>query len=111
VKTILRFWGVLILISAALPMASGQSGSGPSNPAPAGTIIAGIIECGEGYTSHELYDMKITLLEVIRGDEAWKRIEQADKSNKPAQPGMEYLLTRVKYEYYAGEPPVPAFTS
>lgn len=100
-KTILRFLGVLILISATLPLASGQSGSGPSNPATTGTIVAGIIECGEGYTSHELYDMKITLLEVIRGDEAWKRIEQADKLNKPAQPGMEYLLARVKYEYYA----------
>jgi hypothetical protein len=61
-----------------------------------------VIECGQGYTSHELYDMKIALLEVLRGEEAWTRIREASLSNKPAQPGgFEYILARVKFEYYA----------
>ena len=64
-------------------------------------MVTGIIECGEGYTSHELYDVKITLVEVIRGEEAWKRIRAAAGSNKPAESGTEYLLTRVKFEYFA----------
>jgi hypothetical protein len=45
--------------------------------------------------------MKITLLEVIRGEEAWKRIREASGANKPAESGMEYLLARIKYEYSA----------
>jgi len=70
-------------------------------PAPVGTPVAGIIECGEGYTSHELYDMKIAVLQVLRGEEAWKRIKAASNSNEPAASGFEYLLARVKFEYQA----------
>lgn len=92
----------LILIAAACPAAWAQTpGSSPSNPAPPGTTIAGIIECGQGYTSHELYDAKITLLEVVRGEEAWKRIKEASSSNKPAARGNEFILARAKFEYYA----------
>ena len=98
-----RFWtSLVILVCGCCSMASAQTaGSAPSSPAPAGTTVEGIIECGEGYTSHELYDAKITLLEVIRGEEAWKRIQEAAGANKPAEPGMEYLLARIKFEYYA----------
>jgi hypothetical protein len=76
-------------------------GTSPSAGAPVGTLVAGIIECGEGYTSHELYDMKITVLQVLRGEEAWKRIKEAASSNKPAASGLEYILARVKFEYQA----------
>jgi hypothetical protein len=76
-------------------------GSGPNNPASKGTTLTGIVECGEGYTSHELYDMKINLEEVVRGEEAWKRIKAASATNKPADPGFDYLLAKVKFEYYA----------
>ena len=100
-KTRVQFLLAVLLFAAALPMASDQTGSGPSNPAPAGTTVGGIIECGEGYTSHELYDMKITLLEVVRGEKAWKRVQEAGNSNKPAEPGTEYLLARIRYEFFA----------
>ena len=76
-------------------------GSAPSLAAPSGITLTGIIECGEGYTSHELYDMKITLLEVIRGEEAWKRVKLASDSNKPADPDSEYILARIRFEYFA----------
>lgn len=92
----------LIIIAASCSAASAQTpGSSPSSPAPQGITIAGIIECGQGYTSHELYDMKITLLEVIRGDEAWKHIKEASSSNTPAAPGTEFVLARARFEYYA----------
>ena len=45
--------------------------------------------------------MKITLLEVVRGEEAWKRIKEASPSNKAAETGFEYVLARLKFEYYA----------
>jgi hypothetical protein len=88
----------VVSISAAWTQTAGSS---PSNPASLGTTVAGIVECGEGYTSHELYDMKITLMEVIRGEEAWKRVRDASPSNKPPASGTDYVLARVKFEYHA----------
>lgn len=83
---------------------AGEGGS-PFYPAPAGMEISGIIECGRGYTTHELYNMKITLLEVIRGDKAWHVLHETSDVNKPAESGFEYILARVKFEYYArGKP-------
>jgi hypothetical protein len=102
VKAVAQLSIILILFIAASPIAFAQTqGSSPSDPAPAGITVSGIIECGEGYTSHELYDIKITLLEVIRGEQAWKRIQASASSNKPAGPGTEYLLARIRYEYFA----------
>ena len=93
---------VLAIFIAACSAASAQTpGSSPSNPAPSGTILSGIVECGEGYTSHELYDMKIKLIEVVRGDEAWKRIKEASEANKPADPNFDYVLAHIRFEYYA----------
>lgn len=101
-KSITLILAALVAIAATSSQLPGQAqGSSPSDPVPVGVTVSGIIECGEGYTSHELYDMKITLLEVIRGDQAWKRLEAISSSNKPAEPGAEYLLARVKYEYSA----------
>jgi hypothetical protein len=93
---------LIIIVTGMITSASSQTmGTSPGAPAPKGTTISGILECGEGYTSHELYDMKITLLEIFRGEEAWKRIQEAAASNKPAAAGSEYILARVKFEYQA----------
>lgn len=91
----------LALTTAASTAPAETQGSSPTAPAPVGATVAGIIECGQGYTSHELYDMKITLLEVVRAEEAWKRIREASDSNKPPASGFDYVLARVKFEYYA----------
>ena len=96
----------IIILALALSAAFAQTpGSTPSAPAITGTAITGILECGEGYTSHELYDMSIILLEVLRGEEAWKRLQAVDASNKPADSGLEYLLARVRFEYRARQIP------
>lgn len=95
----------MIFIVAAPPPPPGQTGSSPSLAAPAGTTLTDIVECGEGYTSHELYDMKIALQEVIRGEEAWRRIRDASPDNKPAESGSEYILARIRFEYRARELP------
>jgi len=93
---------VLAILIAACSAASAQTpGSSPGNAAPAGTLLTGIVECGEGYTSHELYDMKIKLVEVVRGEEAWKRLKEASPANKPADPGFDYVLARIRFEYNA----------
>lgn len=89
-----------LTVFAALPAAA-QKGSSPFNPASVGVRLSGIVECGQGYTSHELYNMNLTLLEVVRGDEAWEQLREASDTNKPADPGFDYVLARVKFEYYA----------
>ena len=101
-KSLTHLLIVLIIAVATVSAASAQTeGSAPSTPALAGMTIAGIVECGEGYTSHELYDMKVTLMGVIRGEEAWKRLKAASETNKPPAPGTEYVLAHIKFEYYA----------
>ena len=92
---------IAILMTAGPNVFAQTPGSGPNNPATKGSTLTGIVECGEGYTSHELYDVKITLLEVVRGEEAWKRVKEASDANKPADPGLEYALARIKFGYYA----------
>jgi len=95
-------WVASVIVAASLcPLPAQTPGSSPAAPASTGVALTGIVECGQGYTSHELYDMKMTLVEVIRGEEAWKRIREASSSNKAAGPGLEYVLARVKFEYYA----------
>jgi hypothetical protein len=89
---------VLLVVSAAFCQSLGSS---PASPAPVGIALKGIVECGQGYTSHELYDMKITLLQVLRGEDAWNRIAKASSSNKPADAGFDYLLAYVRFEYQA----------
>jgi hypothetical protein len=101
-KQLICLLAATIMAAASLNSWAAQApGSSPQSPASAGIALTGIVECGQGYTSHELYDMKITLVEAIRGEEAWKRLKEASPSNKAAQQGFEYVLARVKFEYYA----------
>jgi len=99
----IRFLSIILSIFIYSTSQAQKVGNAPSAPAPAGTTVADIIECGEGYTSHDLYDMKITVTQVFRGEEAWKRIKAAASANEPAAPGFEYILVRVKFEYHARE--------
>ena len=107
-RAINRYFGLLFFIfTLSMLVTTVQAGEGdsPFDPASTGIRLSGIVECGRGYTSHELYDMKITLQEVIRGTEAWRRIKETGNENKPAGEGFEYILARVSAEYYArGKP-------
>jgi hypothetical protein len=103
-RYILLIFFVLTLTISTARSQAGEGGS-PFDPASVGVKLSGIIECGQGYTTHELYNMKITLLEVIRGDNAWKRLSKAGNANKPAGSDFEYILARIRFEYYArGKP-------
>jgi hypothetical protein len=89
----------LILSMAVCVKTATAQGHSPSSPAPLGMPVVTMIECGEGYTSHELFDMKITLLEIVRGGKAWDLIKQASVSNKPPKIGFEYVLARIRFEF------------
>jgi Domain of unknown function (DUF4352) len=72
-----------------------------------GEPVATIIEFGEQYLGSELYDAKITVLEVARGEKAWDIVKQASASNLPPRPAFEYLLARVRFEFSARTLPAP----
>lgn len=94
-----------LMLTAALlavpPAEAQRLGSSPLSPAPAGVPVQTIIECGSGYVSHELYDAKITLLEIVRGAKAWDLLKEATAANEPLKAGFEYILARIRFEYSA----------
>lgn len=92
---------IFIMTVAGMGTAVNAAGRSPSDAGSEGTTVAGIIECGEGYTSHELYDVKITLQEVDRGEKPWLRLKALSNENRPPQQGYDYVLARVKFEYEA----------
>jgi len=101
-KPILSFQAIwLVLALLVCPGIVAAQGNSPSSPAPAGKPFQAMVECGEGYTSQELYDMKITLVEVLRGKKAWDVLKEASPSNKPPKIGFDYILVRVKLELFA----------
>lgn len=54
-------------------------GTSPDDPAPAGTVIAS-------------EQWEFTILEVLRGDEAWDAVYEANEYNDEPEEGMEYVL-------------------
>ena len=85
---------VLICVVSLFPAWSQESS--PANPAAIGTPVKSMIELGS--VSANIYDITITNLEVIRGQEALARIKAASASNPAPAAGQEYILARVKFE-------------
>jgi hypothetical protein len=99
-----RVLAIFILTIAVLAVSPAQTqrlGSSPLGPAPAGVPVQTIVECGSGYISHELYDSKITLLEMTRGAKAWDLMKEVTTANEPPKAGVEYILARIRFEYSA----------
>ena len=59
-----------------------QAGQSADDPAPAGTVIA-------------TEQWEFTVLEVLRGGEAWDALYEASEWNDPAEEDMEYVLVRL----------------
>jgi hypothetical protein len=87
----------LVLLCAAPVHAQGDS---PSRAAPPGKTVSGIIECGTTYNSHELYNVRVTLQEIIRGDAVLAQLPTTGNIPVPAA-DTDYLLARVSFNYKA----------
>ncbi len=69
---------------------------------PVGVPLSTIIIFGDQYNGgDELYDVKITVAEIVRGEKALQMVKAADDSNAAPGAGMEYLLARVRFEFSA----------
>jgi hypothetical protein len=48
-------------------------------------------------------DWELSILDVIRGDEAWKMAQEANQFNDPPQEGFEYIAVKVHVRYIGTE--------
>lgn len=65
-----------------------------ATPPPVGVSRGDPYPVGTGLVSVPNWDVEV--LEVVRGDEAWSRIQQANQFNDPPPEGMEYVLVQVR---------------
>jgi hypothetical protein len=94
-------WTVLgITVFFETPIAQGQSFS---NPTRLGETAATTVDSQDIFDPSPPCDVKVTLLGIARAEEAWNLIREASASNKPPRPGFEYILARVRFDYYARE--------
>jgi hypothetical protein len=95
-------FAIACLISTVVSIGGAQTqGMLPTSPAPVGFAANSQIQCGGNPVSLEPYDVKVTVLQVIRGKEAWERIQAVSPSNQPAKAGFDYVLALVSLELKA----------
>lgn len=75
-------------------------GSSHTNPAPPGVMVKTTIERGNPYMAPRLYNVELTLLEIIRGHEAMDRITEQRVLKNHTEPGNEYVLALIKFGYF-----------
>jgi hypothetical protein len=105
--TPMRFAVTLLILGTLLASAplSAQASS-PAHAQPVGVPFTTIIVFGNQYDGgDELYDARITVLEIVGGPKAWDIIKRASASNAPPKPGFEYLLARVGFGFSARTSP------
>lgn len=75
-------------------------------PHPVGEPVATTILFGDEYvTPIEVYDARISVTEVVRGEKAWHILRKESASNDKPEPGFEYILARIRFEFAArGKP-------
>lgn len=82
------------------PVLEPAAGYARSNPAAIGTEL--YIEQDR---LGDVYKYNITLLEIVRGEEAWLHIEEDRMFAKPPPSGFEYLVAKIRFEYLEGPTP------
>jgi len=85
----------LLAVGLSLPSVLAQDNSS-TNPATVGSRMRSMVELGSVYSN--IYDIAITVLETVRGEEALKRLKAAGPDNPAPAAGFEYVLARIKFE-------------
>ena len=91
--------GIIVLLLGGILNASLQINADIRQAIPVGTTASGTIEIwGPGvseYGASTLYNVKISVEDMFRGEQAWVLIRTADPANPPPKEGFEYLLARI----------------
>ncbi|MGA2511988.1 MAG: hypothetical protein ABSG27_17355, partial [Candidatus Acidiferrales bacterium] len=83
-RTRARYAATFLIFALVLcaPLLPAQAHFPAADAHPIGTPVAIILEFGDQYLGgDELYDAKITVLRVVRGEKAWGMIKAASASN------------------------------
>ncbi len=83
--------------STPAPTQNPSTGFSRSNPAPIGTTM----DISFQYL-YKTYYARITVLQVVRGSQAWSMLQEANMFNSPAKTGFEYVVAKIRFEYYQG---------
>jgi len=92
---------LLFQSGAAALWRTAQPQTAPIDAHPLRIQVTTIVEFGEQYLGSELYNAKITVLEVVRGEKARGIVRLASASNPAPKQGFEYVLARVRFEFSA----------
>ena len=89
---------LMCLIFSPVNYVMGQS---HEEAVPIGKSVTIQINCSKRAGGIEVYDAAISLLEAVRGEEAWKLLQKADSSNKKPDQEYEYILARIGFKMVA----------
>jgi hypothetical protein len=75
-------------------------GTSRDRAASLGTTVKTKIERGDRYSAPEIFNLEITVLEVVRGKEAWDRIGAEEAPQDDFKAGFELCLIRIRFGYF-----------
>ena len=76
-------------------------GSSFNHPAAIGTKVRTKIERGDRYSAPEIYDLDITVLQSVRGEEAMVRLKNDAALKEKKKPGFDYILAHLQIGIYS----------
>jgi hypothetical protein len=92
---------VLMAGAAQIPARGADSGLA-AHAQPLGKALSSIVEFGEQYeTGDAPYEMRVTVVKVLRGAPAEELVKAASARNPSPQKGYEYVAARVRVELSA----------
>ena len=80
---------------------NGTLGNSRDRAAPVGMTVKTKIERGDRYSAPEIYNLEITVLNLLRGKEAWDRIGSQGASESDFKAGFEPILTYIRFGYFS----------
>jgi hypothetical protein len=90
----------IFLLLICMETSAVEQVSPPLNPHPIGTPVPATITFGDAYTTAiEIYDARITVVEVLRGEKAWDLLSHHNASISQPDPGYDYVLAHIKFEF------------
>ena len=95
--------GWAILSMPAFFESSIAMGQSLSSPVPIGVTGATTVDNQDIFDPSPPSDVKITVLEIARAERAWDLIREASTSNRQSESDFDYVLVRIKFDYYARE--------
>lgn len=86
---------------ATAPEKNTRAGFSSADAASIGTSVLSMVELSDMYVSPEIYDLKVTVEEIVRGEKCGAHLKNLGALNKQLADDSEYLLARVRFEYKA----------